>query len=64
MRVLRPQKSSTEQRYGRSEVSKDRLNKMKTLWIPTGTPGDTTEAHKVINDMEMNKDMINHSFIA
>lgn len=40
----------------------DRLNKMKTLWIQTGTPGDMTQAYKVINDMEINKDVIKHSF--
>lgn len=39
-----------------------RLNKRKMVWIQTGTPGDVTQSYKVVKDMELNKDMINHSF--
>jgi len=35
---------------------------MKTQRIQTGTPGDMTQAYKAINDIEMNKEVINHSF--
>lgn len=40
----------------------DRLNKTKALWIQTDTPGYMTQAYKVINDTEMNKKVIKHSF--
>lgn len=41
---------------------KDQRPKKKMVWIQTGTPGDITQSYKVIQDMELNKDMINHSF--
>lgn len=39
-----------------------RLNKRKMVSIQTGTPGDVTQSYKVVKDVELNKDMINHSF--
>lgn len=40
----------------------ERLKVVKTVQIQTCTSGDTKPTYKVTNGMEMNKDMMNHSF--